>query len=178
MVNGLQKLIYKISGIAPICVILAITLYTQGVHIVICILLGSVGLAGGIYAIIFIRRCEKKLPVLKITIVSISQEDAAAFAYLATYLIPLIGVRWADNLVVWILVATVVILLGIRMGNIGFCPILLLAGYHCYKADLSTGTECVIISRKKGVRSSKQIGQAIRISDTLMLTETGGKANV
>lgn len=178
MVNGFQKLIYKISCIAPICVILAIILYTQGLHMVICILLGSVGLAGCVYAIIFIKRCEKKLPVLKITIVSISQEDTAAFAYLATYLIPLIGVRWADNLVVWILVAAVVILLGIRMGNIGFCPILLLTGYHCYKADLSTGTECVIISRKKGVRNSKQIRQAIRISDTLMLTETGGKANV
>ncbi len=178
MVNEFQKLIYKISGIAPIGAMLAITLYTQGFHIVICVLLGVSGLVGCVYAVAFVRLCEKKLPALEITIVGISQNDSEVFTYLATFLIPLIGVIWEYNLLVWILIAALVIVLEVRTSNLGFCPILLLAGYHCYKADLSTGTECVIISRKKGVRNSKQIRQAIRISDTLMITETGGKANV
>ncbi len=178
MVSEFQKLIYKLSCIAPICVILAITLCTQKCNIAICIALGLVGIASCAYGIVFIKLCEKKLPTIKVGIENISQDDSSAFLYFATYLIPLVGVIWKQDLLVWIIIAVVVLALGIRMGNLVFCPILLLAGYHCYKANLSTGTECILISRKRGVRNSKQINQVIRISDTLMLTETGGKVNV
>ncbi len=178
MISEFQKLIYKLSCIAPICVILAITLYTQKTNIVFCILFGLVGIGGSIYAIIFIRLCKKKLPVLNIAVDSVSQEDTAAFTYVATYLFPLIGVIWKNNFFVWIIIAAGVIILGIRVSKLEFCPVLLLADYHCYKANLSTGTECILISRKKGIRSSKQINQVIRISDTLMIEEIGGKANV
>lgn len=178
MINTFQKLIYKISCVAPICIILAIILYTQGIHMAVCILLGFAGFASCVYVVVFIKLCEKKLSVLEITIVNISQKDSEVFVYLATYLIPLIGVFGENYLPVWILVAVGVIVLGVRTSNLGFCPILLLTGYHCYQAELSTGTECVLISRKRGVRNSKQIGQAIRISDTLMLAQTGGKKNV
>ena len=178
MVSEFQKLIYKLSCIAPICIILAITLYTQKYNIAICIALGLVGIASCTYGIVFIKLCEKKLPTIKVAIGNISQDDSSAFVYFATYLIPLVGVIWKQDLLVWIVIAVAVLAMGIRMGNLVFCPILLLAGYHCYKANLSTGTECTLISRKKGVRNSKQINQVIRISDTLMLTETGGKANV
>lgn len=178
MINEFQKMVYKLSCIAPICIILAVALYTQECNIVCCILLGLVGISGCVYAIIFIKLCEKELPILKITVDGISQDDTSVFAYLATYLIPLIGVVWKNDLLVWILIAVVVIVLGIRMSNLSFCPILLLAGYHCYKASLTTGTECILISRKKEVRSSKQINQVVRISDTLMIAEMGGKTNV
>lgn len=128
---------------------------------------------------LFLLSCVRKnLLILEITVDNISQDDTSVFAYLATYLIPLIGVVWKNDIWVWILIVVVVIILGIRMSNLSFCPVLLLAGYHCYKANLTTGTECILISRKKGVRNSKQIHQVIRISDTLMLVEMGGKVNV
>lgn len=178
MINEFQKMVYKLSCIAPICIILAVTLYTQECNMIFCILLGLIGISGCVYAIIFIKLCERKLPKLTITVNDISQDDTSVFAYLATYLIPLIGVVWKNDLLIWILIAVIVIILGTRMGNLSFCPILLLAGYHCYKATLTTRTECILISRKKEVRSSKQINQVIRISDTLMIVEMGGKANV
>lgn len=178
MINRIQIILYKLSCISPICLVLGIIFYTQNFNIIFCILLGLAGISGGIYAIIFIKLCEKKLPILKITTDSISQEDTSALAYFATYLIPVIGVIWKENLLVWIIIAIGVIALGIKVSNLGFCPVLLLAGYHCYKADLSTGTECILISRKKGIRSSKKLNQVIRISDTLMLEKMGGKVNV
>ena len=176
MINGLQKIVYKLSCIAPICIILAVTLYTQGCNVIFCILIGLVGISGCVYVIIFIKLCEKKLPTLKITVDGISQDDTSVFVYLATYVIPLIGVVWKEDLYTWLLIAVGVIVLEIRMSNLSFCPILLLAGYHCYKANLTTGTECILIGRKKEVRNSKQINQVIRISDTLMIAEIGGKS--
>ncbi len=178
MINEFQKLVYKLSCIAPICIILAVSLYTQRCNIIFCIFLGFVGISGCVYAIFFIRLCEKKLPKLRITVDGISQDDTSVIAYLTTYLIPLIGVVWKNDLFIWILIAVCVIILGIKMNNLSFCPILLLAGYHCYKASLTTGTECILISREKVVRSNKQFQQVIRISDTMMLVERGGRGNV
>lgn len=61
MINEFQKLIYKLSCTAPICIILAATLYTQKCNIVFCILIGVAGIGGCVYAIIFIKLCAKKL---------------------------------------------------------------------------------------------------------------------
>lgn len=178
MISEFQKLIYKICCIAPICIFLAITLYIQRLNIIFCILLGAAGIGGCVYAIVFIRLCGNNLPMLKISVENISLNDTSVLVYIVTYMLPLVGVAWEDTLLVWLLIAAGIIALGIKMSNLAFCPILLLAGYHCYKANLSTGTECILISRRKGVRNSKQIKQAIYISETLMLDETGGKENV
>lgn len=169
MINGFQKLIYKMSCIAPVSVFLAITLFLQGTNIVVCILLGLFGLVSVIYSYIFIKLCEKKLPVLKITIDSISQDDSSVLVSFVAYLIPLVGIVWKNDIIVWILIAVSIFVVLIRVGDLGFCPVLLLAGYHCYRANLSTGTGCVLISRRRGMRNNKQVTQAVKISDTLML---------
>lgn len=177
MINRIQIMLYKLSCISPICLVLGFTFYAQSFNVLFCVLLGLAGI-GSSYAIIFIKLCEKKLPILRITADSISQEDTSVFAYFVTYLIPLIGVIWRDNSLVWIIIAMGVIVFGIKVSSLGFCPVLLLAGYHCYKVGLSTGTACILISRRKGIRSSKKLDQVIRISDTLMLEKKGGEENV
>lgn len=105
MINGFQKLIYKMSCVAPVCVFLGITLFLQGTNIVFCILLGLVGLGGMIYTYIFIKLCEKKLPVLKIVIDSILQDDRSVLVSFFTYLIPLVGIVWKNDIFVWTLIA-------------------------------------------------------------------------
>ncbi|MCM1117959.1 MAG: hypothetical protein NC543_01150 [bacterium] len=109
------------------------------------------------------------MPVLKITIDSISQDDSSVLVSFVAYLIPLVGIVWKNDIIVWILIAVSIFAVLIRVGDLGFCPVLLLAGYHCYRANLSTGTACVLISRRRGMRSIEQVTQVVRISDTLML---------
>lgn len=169
MINGFQKLIYKMSCVAPVCVFLAITLFLQGTNIVVCILLGLFGLVNMIYTYIFIKLCEKRLSVLKISIDSISQGDSSVLVSFVAYLIPLVGIVWKNDIIVWILIAVSIFVVLIKVGDLEFCPVLLLAGYHCYRANLSTGTVCVLISRRRGMRNSKQVTQVVLISDTLML---------
>lgn len=178
MINKIQRMLYKVSCIAPICVVLSFLFSTQGMNILFCIFVGLVGVGGCVYAFIFIKLCEKKLPVLMITVNSISQEDSSVIPCVVAYIVPLIGIIWKDNLVIWVIIAVGLILIMIKVNNLSFCPILLLANYHCYKASLTTGTECILISRKKGVRNSGQINQVMWISDTLMLEKTGGNTNV
>lgn len=178
MINGVQRLLYKLSCIAPICIILALTLYIQNFSGIVCVILGFIGAGGCVYAFFFVQACGKKLPLLKVSVDNISQEDRSALEYFAAYLIPLIGIVWKENLVVWIITAAVLIVLIIRISSLGFCPVLLLAGYHCYKVSLSTGIDNIVISKRKGMRNSKQLHQVVRISDTLMLEENGGRANV
>lgn len=175
MINEFQRLLYKISCIAPICIILGLLLYMQDVSILFCSILTMIGIISCIYSIIFVKLCEKNLPTLMITADSITQDDGVVIMYVITYLVPIVGVIWKDNQIIWMLIGAVLILMLIKINNLSFCPVLLLVGYHCFKISLSTGTECVLVSKRKGIRSNKQIGQVIRISDNLMIEDIGGK---
>ena len=96
-----------------------------------------------------------------------------------------IGIIWKNNLLCWIMVGGAIVLLLIKSENLGFSPILLVVGYHCYKVNLSTGTTCILISRRKGIRNKKQVNSAIRINENLMVEKNihsieyhGGKSGI
>lgn len=177
MINNLQKILYKISNIAPIMIFLGISLYLQGVNIELCVFLGTVGLLASTYAVIFIKMCEKMLPVLSVKIESISSNDDIVIVYLATYLFPLIDIVWSDKGAIWIGLFIIAVIILMRINVLGFNPILLLIGYHCYKLTLSTGvSDCIMISKQKGIRNKTQIKEILRIEECLVLDSgQGGK---
>lgn len=171
MINGFQRFIFKLSCILPICIFLAIFFYAQRFEIFFCVCWMVAGLCGGAYGFLFVKLCEKNLPLLEVEVESISQEDFSILICFATYLFPLAGVVWESNAMLWAFLTMGAVLIFLKTGSLGFCPVLLLAGYHCYKAELSTGTTCILISRKREIRSSEHIKQVIRISGTLLLEE-------
>ncbi len=185
MINGFQKIVYKLCSVVPICIFLAITFYTQKISIQICIFCGLVGVGGCVYAVLFIKLCEQNLSIVKITIDSVLQDDTSVCVCIASYLVPLVGIIWKNNLLCWIMVGGAIVLLLIKSENLGFSPILLVVGYHCYKVNLSTGTTCILISRRKGIRNKKQVNSAIRINENLMVEKNihsieyhGGKSGI
>lgn len=178
MINGFQKMLYKFGCIAPICFLLGVMVMVQKGCILWGIALILIGVTGCIYAVALIGRCERELPVLKITVNNITQNDSSVTGYVFAYLVPIAGIIWDQGLIVWVLIAAAFLFLLIKMNDLSFCPILIAASYHCYKASLSTGTECILISKKRGVRNSEQIREIIRISDTLFLDAKGGRKNV
>lgn len=141
----------------------------------ICILLTAIGIISCIYSIIFIKLCEKNLPALMIDVDNITQDDGVTILYIITYIVPIIGVIWKDDQMIWIFIGAILTAMLIKINNLSFCPVLLLADYHCFKVSLSTGTECILVSKRKGIRSNKQVDRVIRISDNLMIEDMGGK---
>lgn len=178
MMNGFQKMLYKFGCIAPICSFLGIAIMIQDNRILWGMGLLLIGVLGCVYVVMLIKRCERELPILKIEVTNIAQSDASVIGYVLAYFVPIAGNVWEEGMVVWILIAVALIFLSLKANDLNFCPILIAANYHCYKASLSTGTECIVISKKKGVRSSNQIGEILRISDNLFLEAKGGRKNV
>lgn len=170
MINNIQKILYKVSNIAPVMIFLGVSLYMQGISARICVVLVVMGLASVIYTVFFIKRCEKVLPVLHIKVESISANDEVVVAYLLTYLVPMIGVIWKENQYLWIVLLILAVIILMKINVLSFNPILLFIGYHCYKVSLSTGvSDCVVISKQKRIRNRTQMKEMLRIEDFLMI---------
>lgn len=170
MINNLQKLLYKVSNIAPVMIFLGVSLYIQGTTAKICIFFVIMGFMASIYTVFFIKRCEKLLPVLHIDVESVSANDEVVIAYLLTYLVPMIGVVWSENQSLWIVLLILAVIILMKINVLSFNPILLLIGYHCYKVTLSTGvSDCEVISKQKRIRNRAQIKEILRIEEFLMI---------
>lgn len=178
MLNHFQMYLYKASYISLLLIMIGISLLLQDFNWKWCIPFLAIGIILAVYAFIFIRLCLKKLPSLSVTVESIASDDGVNLAYLSSHLVPLIGVIWKDNIIIRLAIAIIAIIFFFMARNIGFCPILLLCGYHCYQVSLSTGVQnCFLISTRPSIRSIKQISTVVRVCDSLLIDE-GGKRNV
>lgn len=172
MINRVQKILYKLGCIAPILITLGISLWMQGTDWKWCVALILVGVLSSAYAVKFIELCKEKLPFLQITIESFEQSDNEVIAYIFSYLIPMVGVIWKDDIIMWILLAVYVFIFYFKIENMGICPVLLFANYHFYKINLSTGIEnCIFISKRRGIRSNNEIGNVVRVNENLLIDE-------
>lgn len=178
MINRLQIYLYKVSYISPLLIMIGISLLLQDFIWKWYIPFLVIGIITGIYAFVFIRLCLEKLPSLPVTVESIAPDDRVIIAYLSSHLVPLIGVIWQDNIIIRLAIGIMAVIFLFMARNIGFCPVLLLGGYHCYQVSLSTGVQnCILISTRPSIRSINQISTVVRVCDSLLIDE-GGKRNV
>lgn len=175
MINKFQKTLYKIGCAAPILITLGISLLIQETDWKLCIGLIMTGILASIYVVRFIELCKRNLGTLEIEIENIEQNDSEAIAYAFGYLIPMVGVIWKDDKILWVLVIGYIVFFYIKADSLGICPILLSANYHFYKVSLSTGIgNCILISKKQGIRSSDEIKNVVRVSENLLIDEEKG----
>lgn len=172
MINRVQKILYKQGCVSPVLITLGISLWIQDTDWQWCMVLILGGVFGCVYAVKFIKLCKQKLSSLEIEIQSIEQSDNEVIAYICSYLIPIVGVIWKDDTLMWILMAVYVFIFYIKIETMEICPVLLLANYHFYKISLSTGIEnCIFISKRKGIRSTSEIRNVVRVGENLLVDE-------
>lgn len=170
MINWFQKFLYKSSNVAPIVSVLGITLLMQRVNKTVCVVLILLGIVSAANVLIFISLCREKLAVIPVDILDISPNDGIVIAYILTYLLPLTSFVLEESQWVWIVVACLAILVLLKINTLSFSPILILAGYHCYKITLNTGvSECLIISKQKKIRNKNQIKYILRVNEFLLI---------
>ncbi len=174
MINWLQILLYKVSCVAPIIIVIGISFWFQGESKAWCIALISIGIIISGYAPLFIKLCRDKLPLLPVTLENIAPNDSVASMYAVTYLVPLTGIIWKDKQWIWVVIASIGVLVLLRINTLSFSLILLFIGYHCYKVTLVTGmSECFIISRRQRITNKNQIKVVQRINSFLLIDEGG-----
>lgn len=155
MLNSLAKLMLTGTSLAPVALVYAWVLYSDGRTEVA---LGLVGLALVLILVMvsLLKYCRKHLERSKFKVTSIEAADREYVTFILLYLSPLFTDQFGD--LNWhILVPTMIIFVLVISTGYGyhFNPLLGLLGWHFYKVSTEEGVAYVLITKKE-LRSAKQ----------------------
>lgn len=164
------------SVMSPLLIIMAIVFSIQKINWKVCLLFGIIGITFFIYSFIFIWLCFKKLPPIKANVTDVSPNDTWVVGYIIAYIVPFTSVVMSTiNLWISLIVAVVALGVIIAINNTSFNPVLMLAGFHCYKITLKNGISgCILLSKRKEIRNNDQIASILRVGNYLLIDNTRG----
>jgi len=156
-----------LSSYFPLFIIFSIQNYsTHGFKALIPAIIGIVSLTG---LAIFLRWASNSSP-RSITVSSIQRKDAEVMAYIASYLIPFMGLDFSkvENLISLLVFFFILMVIYINSNLIHINPMLNLASYHVYEIETDAGVTQTIISKKRRLARGCHIS-VIMIDDNLFL---------
>lgn len=155
MLNTLAKLMLTGTALAPVALVYAWVMYTDGYAITA---FGLVIMAAVLIVLMMqlLKYCRKHLERSKFKVTSIEAADREYITFILLYLSPLFTAEFGD--LNWnILIPTLIIFLLVIGTGYGyhFNPLLGLLGWHFYKVSTEEGVSYVLITKKE-LRSAKQ----------------------
>ena len=155
MLSTLAKLMLTGTALAPVALVYAWVLYSDGKpRTAITLVVGAIGL---IFLIaLLLRYVQRHLERSEFKVTSIEAADREYITFILLYLSPLFTSEFGD--LNWnILVPTLVIFVLVISTGYGyhFNPLLGLLGWHFYKVNTAEGVSYVLITKKE-LRSAKQ----------------------
>lgn len=175
MLSSLAKLMLAATSLAPVALVYAWVLYSDGRT------RAALGLVGGAVALIVImvgllRHCREHLERSKFKVTSIEAADREYITFILLYLSPLFTAQFGD--LNWhVLVPTMVIFVLVISTGYGyhFNPLLGLLGWHFYKVGTDEGVAYVLITKKE-LRSAKQCLTVGQLTEYIVIDIEGGRS--
>ena len=143
MGNILQRLIYNLSAMAPLCFIFALLWYWQKKTMDIPCIVMCIGVALVILFMISFSYGKRHLAPIIIRTNDIAPYDSWVIMYIITYMFPFASLVIKDfNLIICVIVAGVLIMAAPCVNTAIPNPILFLRGYHFYQISgkISSGS--------------------------------------
>ncbi|ALG86375.1 hypothetical protein [Gordonia phthalatica] len=138
------------ASMTPLLAILAIRVWSA--QCLVSVILAGIALIS-VVSLIGFMHARKGLGTNTQTLAAVEDQTDQIPAYLVTYLLPFVILTvsgWLD-IVAYALLAAVLILVIIQTDLIYVQPLLLIAGWHLYRVDISNGygREYILISKNK-----------------------------
>lgn len=155
MLNSLAKLLLTGTSLAPVALVYAWVLYSDGRTNVALALIAS-ALVLVLIMLALLQYCRKHLERSRFKVTSIEAADREYITFILLYLSPLFTAQFGD--LNWhILIPTMIIFILVISTGYGyhFNPLLGLLGWHFYKVGTEEGVAYVLITKKE-LRSAKQ----------------------
>ena len=158
-----------LSSYFPLFVIFTIQNYSLTEFNFMALIPTIIGIVSLIWLAVFIRwtsSCEPRL----ITVSSIQRKDAEVMSYIASYLIPFMGVDFSklENWISLLIFFLILMVIYINSNLIHINPMLNLVGYHVYEIETNMNVTHTIISKKRRLARGCQITITM-IDDNLFL---------
>lgn len=170
MANIIQKIIYNLSAVSPLCFAFALVWYIQEKSMWVPLI--AVGI-GSILIILFsisFSYAKKHLALIQIRTSNIKPCDKWFAVYFISYFFPFASVAVRD-LDIWICAVTgaAIVLVFSFMNSAIPNPLLLIRLYHFYQIDAENGIGDYVLISKRKFRNKKEVNVVNRVFDFLLL---------
>ena len=174
MANIIQKIIYNLSAVSPLCFVFAFAWYIQEKSIWIPLIAVGIGSTLVILFSISFSYAKKHLAHIQIRTSNIRPCDKWVVIYFISYFFPFASVILKD-FNVWICAVTgaVIVLIISFMNSAIPNPLLLIRLYHFYQIDAENGISDYVLISKRKFRSKKELNVVNRVFDFLLLDGEG-----
>ena len=174
MANNLQKFIYNLSAVSPLCFTFAILWYIQKQTLIVpavCVCLGA-------FLILCFTRsflyAKKHVASVMIRVTDVSPKDGWIVAYIISYILPIasMAIDDFDVIVCGIIAATLLVIIPF----VNFAtpnPLLFISGYHFYEISAENGISGYLLICKRSLRNAKHVTMVKRVFEFLLIDSEG-----
>lgn len=174
MANNLQKFIYNLSAVSPLCFTFAILWYIQKQTLIIpafCVCLGAVLIL--CFARSFLYAKKHVAPIV-IRVTDLSPKDGWMVAYIISYMLPLASMAIDDfDVIICGIVAAVLIIIIPFVNSATPNPLLFLRRYHFYEISAENGVSGYLLICKRNLRNANHITTVKRVFEFLLIDSEG-----
>ncbi len=174
MANKLQKLIYNLSAVSPLCFTFAILWHIQKGTITVPIICAAVGVFLTICFAISFYYGQKHVAPIMIRVTDVSPRDSWMVAYVISYLLPFASMAIDDfDLTVCGIIAAVLMLIIPFVNSATPNPLLFLRRYHFYEISAENGVSGYLLICKRNLRNAKHVTTVKRVFEFLLIDSEG-----
>lgn len=174
MANNLQKLIYNLSAVSPLCFTFAILWYIQKQTLTVpatCVCLGTFLIL--CFALSF-SYAKKHVAPIMIRVTDVSPKDGWMVAYIVSYMLPFasMAIDDFDAIVCGIIAAALIVIIPF-VNSAAPNPLLFLRRYHFYEISAENGVSGYLLICKRNLRNAKHITTVKRVFEFLLIDLEG-----
>ena len=174
MANIIQRFIYNLSAVSPLCFVFAFVWYVQEGTIVVPIISAIVGITLIVLFVWSFSYGKRHLAPIQIRTSEVKAYDSWIVAYIISYLLPFANIVISDfNLIICtslgFLIAIVLSFMNSAIPN----PLLSLRKYHFYQVSTDNALSEYVFITKRRLRGTKQVKNVKRMADFLLLDTEG-----
>lgn len=170
MANNLQKLIYNLSAISPLCFVFAVLWYIQKQTLIVPIICAGIGIILILCLAVSFSYGKKHIAPIIIRVTDISPHDGWVVAYIISYIIPFASMAIKDfDIVICGIIAVILIVIVPFVNSAIPNPLLMCRKYHFYQISEENGVSGYLFISKRRLRKANDIKTIKRVFDFLLI---------
>ncbi len=174
MANNLQKFIYNLSAVSPLCFTFAILWYIQKQTLIVpifCICLGTFLILCFKFSFSY---AKKHVAPVMIRVTDISPKDGQMVVYVISYMLPFASIAIDDfDVIVFGIIAAALIVIIPFVNSVTPNPLLFFQRYHFYEISAENGVTGYLLVCKRNPRNAKHITTVKRVFEFLLIDSEG-----
>lgn len=170
MANNLQKLIYNLSAISPLCLVFAVLWYIQKQTLIIPVVCVCIGIILIFCLAVSFSYGKKHVAPIIVRVTDISPHDGWVVAYVVSYMIPFASMAIKDfDIVILGIIAAILIVMVPFVNSAIPNPLLMCRKYHFYQISAENGVSGYLFISKRKLRKAKDIKTIKRVFEFLLI---------